>query len=217
MIKIRPHKLFDTIPECKRSFKFFIPIKSNLSTLESTILITLLKMIKPYKIFEFGTYRGETTRLLVENLILDNPDLEGVWTLDLLSTTGVVFQGNDALLANESIGCERAYSKSYAAKFVHQLFCDSIIWDPCMLSNESVDNFQYIFIDGNNHVDYLKKDTQNAFKLLSANTPACIIWHDYGNPQFPELTTYLDELSGSETLYHVEETMLVFFLKNLSL
>lgn len=226
MINIRPHRVFNAIEEqaeCERGFQFFIPIKSSISTLESTILISLLKMTKASRVFEFGTYRGETTRLLVENLILERPDLPpsgGVWTLDLPSTEGVFFQGDDARLASEALTYERAYLKSHAAKFVHQLLCDSMTWEPSALSidNKSVElKFQYIFIDGNHQIDYVKKDTENSFKLLSEDTAACVIWHDYGNHQFPELTMYLDELSESFPLYHVDETMIVFFLKNLSL
>jgi hypothetical protein len=39
-----------------------------------------------------------------------------------------------------------------------------------------------------------------------------VVWHDYGNPQFPELTQYLEELSAQMPIYHIEDTMLAFHL-----
>jgi hypothetical protein len=48
---------------------------------------------------------------------------------------------------------------------------------------------------------------------MLADSPSCIIWHDYGNREFPQLTQYLDDLASDMTLYHVEGTMLVFHLK----
>ena len=71
--------------------------------------------------------------------------------------------------------------------------------------------FQMIFIDGNHKLRYVKSDTEKSFKML-AQEPSCIVWHDYRNPEFPELTSYIDSLADSKKIYHIEDTMLAFHL-----
>ena len=43
---------------------------------------------------------------------------------------------------------------------------------------------------------------------------SCLAWHDYENPSYPDLTRYLKNLSNQLPMYHVEETMICFYLKN---
>lgn len=45
---------------------------------------------------------------------------------------------------------------------------------------------------------------------------SCIAWHDYGNPNYPDNTNYLNNLSEELSIFHVEETMVCFCLKNAS-
>lgn len=70
--------------------------------------------------------------------------------------------------------------------------------------------FDMIFVDANHKVEYARHDTENAFKMVRDG--GCIAWHDYENPQFPEVTQYLHDLSVDEPIYHVEDTMLCFYL-----
>ena len=49
--------------------------------------------------------------------------------------------------------------------------------------------------------------------MLSLDHPACIVWHDYGNPHY-KITDYLEALSHQFELSHVAETSYVFFIKN---
>lgn len=71
--------------------------------------------------------------------------------------------------------------------------------------------FQFIFIDANHELSYVRRDTENSLRML-ANSPSCIVWHDYKNPDFPELTQYLDDLSEELKIYHIGDTMLAFHL-----
>jgi hypothetical protein len=213
MIHIRPYQLLSITDNFDDEIKFFMPPpdgSGGLRTLESMLLIKLLRIVVPKFIFEFGTYRGETTRLLLENLPDSECDVESerIYTLDLPDIDNVVFQGSDKIIAEKALGFSRKYLTSTKSNLVKQIFQDSMKFEPeDFLHNK----FQYIFIDANHEVSYVKKDTENATKML-ADAPSCIIWHDYGNPEFPELTQYLDELSNSMELYHVENTMLVFYL-----
>jgi hypothetical protein len=50
--------------------------------------------------------------------------------------------------------------------------------------------------------------------MLSDNHKGCIAWHDYSNRIYPDLKTYLDELSETRDIFFVEESMVAFYLQN---
>lgn len=212
LVHIRPYQLLG-IPdgyEEQEEIKFFMPPAQgagSLSTLESVVLLKLLRCVQPDYLFEFGTYKGYTTRLLLENLPASAAEGERIYTLDLPELDAVTFQGSDKALAQEALGFVRKYMSCVRKDLVRQLLQDSMTLD----AQAYAQRFQYIFVDANHELSYVRKDTENAFQML-ADSPACIIWHDYGNPQFPELTQYLEELAREVPLYHVENTMLVFHL-----
>ncbi len=70
-----------------------------------------------------------------------------------------------------------------------------------------------MFIDANHTRKYVERDTANGRRMLSNAGQSVLIWHDYDNPQCPDVSAYLDLLSHSMPLYHVEETLLVFHLR----
>ena len=213
MNHIRPYQLLGIADgyEDREEIKFFMPPAQgagSLSTLESVVLLKLLRCVEPDYLFEFGTYKGYTTRLLLENLPASEVTGARIYTLDLPALDDVVFQGADKSLAQEALSFVRKYVGRERADLVKQLLQDSMALDPQPYAGK----FQYIFVDANHELSYVRRDTENAFKML-ADAPACVIWHDYGNPQFPELTHYLDELAREVPLYHVENSMVVFHLK----
>ena len=91
---------------------------------------------------------------------------------------------------------------------VRRLFGDSNIFDFAPYH----DKVNMIYIDGGHDLRTVRSDTQNAFSMLDTGRIGCIAWHDYRNPEYPELTQFLDELSSEHELKHVEETMTVFTL-----
>lgn len=171
------------------------------------MLLKLIQIINPTYIFEFGTYKGLTTRLLLENLPHQETDSERIFTLDLPSLNGIEFQGTDIDVATEALHFERKYLSSTKKHLVKQILQDCLTLDVALYLHK----FQFIFIDGNHELKYVKCDTENSIKML-AKSPGCIVWHDYGNPEFPELTTYIDEMATKMKIYHVEDTMLALHL-----
>jgi len=208
MKHIRPHQVLNIPDHLGDEINYFMPPSFGGSplVLESIMLIKLLKVVDPDQIFEFGTFMGITTRLLLENLSEKQNITKRIHTLDLPSTDGVTFQGDGNQLASKAIKNEKFYNLSNNKNLVNQIFQDSMNFN----CEEYKNKIQYIFIDANHHEDYVKNDTKNAINMIGG-TPACIIWHDYGNPEYPELTSYLDQLSLEMPLYHIEETMLVFY------
>jgi predicted O-methyltransferase YrrM len=209
MHHIRPRFVLSMPDEFAQEIRFFMPMTwtGGLSALESIILLKLMRVTRPSRIFEFGTFEGETTRFLLANLPPADGRSERIYTLDLAETENVVFEGGDDALAKRVLSSQRKYSLFPNAHLVKQLLQDSMHLDPQPYRGM----FQFVFIDANHKLEYVRKDTENAFEMVGGS-PHCVVWHDYGNPDFPELTQYLDDLAKDRELYHVEDTMLVFQL-----
>lgn len=160
----------------------------------------------PRIFFEFGTYKGYTTRLLLENI---NGFGKYVTTLDIGDSSvidSIDFQGDDESLAREAIVFRREYLDSSKAEHVEQLLLDSMMFN----AEGYAGQFDFIFVDANHKLEYVERDTLGALAMLAEG--GCIAWHDYGNPQFPELTHYLDSLCLAYPVYHIEETMICFYM-----
>ncbi|WP_455914724.1 class I SAM-dependent methyltransferase [Pseudomonas syringae] len=211
LMHIRPYRVLSIEDGREEEVKFFMPPADgagSLTAFESVMLLKLVRAIKPDFVFEFGTFDGRTTRLVLEDLP-DNGDSEPrIYTLDLPDTDGIVFQGDDKLLAEKAVLSSRKYNQSPKKAMVRQILQDSMTFDPSPYAGK----FDFIFVDANHEYEYVKRDTENSLKMLGGDS-SCIVWHDYGNPQFPELTRYLEELASSLELYHIEGTMLVFHMR----
>jgi hypothetical protein len=211
MNRIRPRHVLSMPDGLDDEIRFFLPSfidGGGMLVLESVILVKLMRCVRPARVFEFGTYEGETTRFLLANLPPNEISTERVYTLDLANTKNVVLHGGDERLAERSLSVERKYANLSNKHQVKQILQDSMTLDPQLYRGL----FQFIFIDANHDQAYVTKDTENAFQMIGGS-PHCIVWHDYGNPEFPELKQYLDDLAKDLELYHVEETRLVFHLK----
>lgn len=207
---IRPYQVLRVEDGFPDEIKFFMPQaqgQGSTSTIESIMLIKLMRIVNASYLFEFGTYKGLTTRLLLENLPDKNIEGHRLFTLDLPDMDGIQFQGTDIEVAKESINFQRKYLTSSKKHLVNQLLQDCLTLD----ENTYLKKFQFIFIDGNHEVGYAKSDTEKSFRMLS-DAPACIVWHDYRNREFPELTSYIEDLAQTKKIYHIEDTMLAFHL-----
>lgn len=71
-----------------------------------------------------------------------------------------------------------------------------------------------LYIDGGHDKRTVMSDTQNAFKMLSCNRFSCMVWDEYNNPDYPEVTEYLDDVSKGRDIFHIEESMLCFYMNN---
>jgi hypothetical protein len=209
VIRIRPWQVLGIADDFPDEIRFFMPPAQgagSLLSIESLILVKLMRLIRPKKIFEFGTYKGLTTRLLLANL----PDSQGkgdarIYTLDLPNLDEVRFQGSDVDLAREVLDFRRKYLDEDNAYLVKQILQDSMKFDPSPYQGQ----FSLIFIDANHALDYVRRDTENSFTLFSSGL-GCIVWHDYGHREFPELTAYVDQLGEERKIYLIEGTKMAF-------
>ena len=64
-----------------------------------------------------------------------------------------------------------------------------------------------VFVDGGHDLATVKADTDHSFEIAVKSKKSCILWHDYHNADYPDLTAYLDELSAKRRIYHIQDTM----------
>jgi|ERR1700674_1085754 Methyltransferase domain len=213
MIRIRPHWLFNLVetPSYEaRLVKIVLPDKRAPILLDTAVLLSLAKLVQPKTYFEFGTYLG--VQLL--NIIANLPPSAHAYTLDLDETSaGKAEQHeNDRPLTLEHLQSQDilAFRHSSYESQITRLFGDSNIFDFSPYDRR----IDMIFVDGGHDLRTLRSDTENSFRMLNDNHKGCIAWHDYGNPVYPHLKTYLDELSETRDIFFVEGSMVAFYLQN---
>ena len=214
MIKhIRPHKVFLLCNEksfSERVMRLNIPGLWEPHLLKTSLLIALAKFTQPKSFFEFGTAVGVTSLHIAMNL---PPSLK-VYTLDLDKDC---FER--ATLCEKDIAVAKRYFKhrdeilflgTPFEKQITRLYGDSTKFDFSPFEKK----IGMLYIDGGHDKRTVMSDTQNAFKMLSCNRFSCIVWDDYNNPDYPEVTEYLHDVSQSRDIFHIEESTLCFYMNN---
>lgn len=197
---IRPYQIFARCPVNAREAAIKIPERKDLALLETALLIAAMKDVNAHRVFEFGTYLGATTL----NLALNLPDDGEIYTLDLPFGSRIEQHPKDVPLTQEHFAVEKlAFVGSRVERKIHVLKGNSLTVD---LSRFRF-SFDFIFIDGGHDPATVEADTTNALRMLRPG--GCIAWHDYKNPDYPELTAYLESLPQQPVA--VGDTMLAFW------
>ncbi len=223
---IRPKVIFKEIekkfPNSNVNFTVNIPTTQigGLTLLESSILVSFVKLLSPLNIFEFGTYMGATSTLFALNSLKDTK----VVTLDIdpedntlskeSSTKDILVddRANDNYLRTEFVNSGAIYINrcdELTKSKIEQIYQDSRTLN--LEDKNLVNKFDLIFIDGGHDYDTVKNDTQKALKM--SRDDAVIIWHDYRSSIHSDVTTFIDEFSRENRVFYIENTMLVFMLK----
>jgi predicted O-methyltransferase YrrM len=223
--EIRPKILLKTIEDLYDSpidFNMYLPSSDigSLTMLEATMIISFLKIYNPIEIFEFGTFLGFTTALLVKNssvnstvysLDLDNCSNQNNFDFTKLSDKDIL--GND--LINDAFLSNIQFIKG---EFFLKNIIDSEKKKIKLLKSNSLDldvlhlglfkKIDFCFIDGGHNYDIVKSDTEKAFSMCKKNS--LIIWHDYNSKIHGDVTLYLSVLSKKYEIFHIANTMLAF-------
>jgi predicted O-methyltransferase YrrM len=229
--EIRPKIIFEKIENefQDTNINFTVNIPSSkiggLTLLESSILISLLKLLNSTQIFEFGTYMGATSVLLAQNSSVD----ARITTLDIepdemaKQQYGVNKENieNEDYLRNDSVNDNylRGEFANKGAIYINQanddlkqkiiqIYSDSRTLD--LQSNNFVDRFDFIFIDGGHDYETIKNDTEKALQMVKDDS--IVIWHDYRSQIHGDVTRFVDLYSSSNSIIHVQSTMLAFML-----
>jgi len=180
-------------------------------SMETHFLSTLVCAFNPKIIFEIGTYNGFTTLHLAVN---SQPSCR-IFTLDLPPDyqiqPGKQYSYDDLQviqLSQETI-TKRFYKKHPLEHKITELFGDSSTFDFTPYHGK----IDLIFIDGNHSYDFVKRDTENAFKMLSPH--GMIVWHDFDYIIHKEVFQYLQSLSKKHPIYSVPDTRFAIYGKNI--
>ncbi len=209
MHHIRPYRFFSLYeaPLAERIVNVPIPNRpglGGLTLLETFLVLSAVRAIAAKRIFEFGTFLGRTTLALASN----TPEDAQIFTLDLDDQTmkGLHQIPEEAPITAIHLAslANLDFSNSEARKKITTLFGDSTTFDFAVWAN-SID---FVFIDGGHEYATVCSDTENALNLLKPNSPACVMWHDYGNPDCAGLKGYLDKVGEEIEVFHIEGSWL---------
>jgi len=214
MIRIRPHRLFNVVktPSYEaRMVKIVLPDQRTPILLDTAILLALAKLVQPRTYFEFGTYLGVQLINVAANL----PPESRLYTLDLdEDLLGAQQDAKQQRLTDEYLEAKQrkklAFTGSSFEERITPLRGDSNTYDFSRFHGR----MDMLFVDDGHEYPTLQSDTENAFKMLSKDHAGCIAWHDYGNPNYPGLQTYIDGISETRNIFFVEESWTAFFIQN---
>jgi len=172
--------------------------------LETAVLIALLKALQARHVFEIGTLYGLQTLNLAANL----PPGGHVWTLDLddaaFAQARQTEQDREISRRHLAAANELAFAVEPWAEKVTRLRGDSNLFD----FTPYLKQVDLVYIDGGHDRRTVESDTNSALKMLDPERPGAVVWHDYGNPAYPEVQAALDEWANGRNLYAVAETQL---------
>lgn len=158
---------------------------------ERMVLASILKVLKPMQVFEFGTYSGSTTVLIADLL----PAGGTVTTLDL-PEKDIVSAGIDP----EEIGRCFADNSSYDGRI--QTIRDN---SRTMDFSQFTGSMDLVFVDASHQYDDVIRDSHNALEMLSPN--GIVLWDDY-HPTCLPVAEALDDLSRDIPIRRIAQTRL---------
>jgi hypothetical protein len=226
IIPIRPSKLFGLVEEegPERVVQIRIPKRRNpdgpdrsAKLLETMVLLACMKLTKAMRVFEFGTCLGSTA----VNLALNGLPNSEIYTLDLDWNSASTANQTESDRDTTQFGLTNAWEWSrfsiegsdnrgglmplgVLGGRIKPLYGDSTRTN-LRRFDESID---LVWIDGGHDYLTVARDTANALHMVRTDRLSVVAWHDYRNPECPDVTKLLDELP-LERLYWVEDTMVV--------
>jgi len=226
LVQIKPKVVFMKIEASDPapvSMKINVPSSDigSVTLLEASALVSLVKLVKPRKIFEFGTFLGYSTSLLVEN----SADNCTVYSLDLgeshvsdrplaaFARADVHSDGdiNDEYLRGAQGQRGPHYTTALSADDRARLVLlqqDSRKFNPADHGLEgSVD---LVFIDGGHDTETVTIDTANARRMVGDS--GIIVFHDFASGIHSDVTTFVKGLAAQEIVVCIQHTMLAILL-----
>jgi len=180
-------------------------------SMETHFLATLVKEVNPQAIFEIGTYNGFTTL----HLAINSPESCKIFTLDLPPDYNILkakkLSYDDLLvikLSQKTIN-QRFYKKHALEGKITELYGDSATFN----FSDYYGKMDVVFIDGNHSLEYVRSDTENAFKMLSPK--GIIVWHDYDYIIHKDVFLFLNDLAKKYPIYSVPHTRFAIYGKNI--
>lgn len=173
---------------------------------ELLLLATVTRLLQPKRVFEIGTFNGQTTAVFILNAPID----ASVLSLDLPPDTQLSAPAAKAQIPSDV----ELIANRQLASWIHrlglqsryeQLLQDSLQFDPTPYAG----SVELGFIDGAHSLPYVENDTRKMASMMSDR--GLVFWHDYGGQgRFRDLTKYLDHLGRKIPMFRVPRTSLAW-------
>ncbi|HZZ41181.1 MAG TPA: class I SAM-dependent methyltransferase [Acidobacteriaceae bacterium] len=211
---IRPWRLFTALStSADRVAQVPIPPRrayGGLTLLETFLLVSTCRLVDAQCLFEFGTFLGSTTLVLA----LNSAPSARVFTLDLDAETHPTVSQHEADAPLTAIHHNAAHALDFMNTAVERKIT-SLRGDSLRLDfSPYYRQMDWIFIDAGHDLVSVRSDTENAFRMINPDRLSCVLWHDYQNPDYPDLTRYLDDISQERPMFHVGDTMLCLWIND---
>jgi predicted O-methyltransferase YrrM len=193
----------------------------SITLLEAAILVSLLKLMKPRKVFEFGTFLGYSSSLMLNNTgpecevhsIDIGADVEQYQTARSYSDEELHADDkkNDDYLRYTQGDKGTYYLMHLAAadqERLRILHGDSTKLD--IIGNGYAGAFDLVFIDGGHDTATITSDTAKALEMVGDD--GVVVWHDFNSTIHSDVTDFVRHLSAEHVVLHVQSTMLALLL-----
>jgi predicted O-methyltransferase YrrM len=169
--------------------------------LEDLMVICALAPLKaPRRLFEFGTFTGNTTL----NFAMNTPREVEILTLDLSPEERAAMGGErwEKTFGPKTVG-RRFKNTPHASKFT-QLLMDSTR----LRADEYAGSIDFVFIDACHDYELVKNDSEKSMRMLPPG--GVVVWHDYTRG-FPGVCRYLEEAALDRDIRWVDGTSVAVY------
>jgi predicted O-methyltransferase YrrM len=153
-------------------------------------MVLLSSLSKNKTVFEFGTFRGQTTYNLSKTAT-------EVYTFD--------FGNNISGEGYPEYEVGEVYKKNNATNVI-QLVGDSMIYDFSELNNK----FDIIWLDAGHSYEACKKDFETSLQIMKQDTTTIIAIDDY--PAWAGVKQAVEEIAETKHLYYIPEIALIVYI-----
>lgn len=183
----------------------------NVSIEEVAKIALVTRAVQPRTVLEIGTFNGMTTL----QIALNAPKSCKVYTLDLPAGAGPSFAHDelDTIVARQARGRFGtdlgSYFDGYHDREIVQLRGDSCTFDYGVAIGTPLD---LVLVDGGHNYKTVRADTERTLPLLAPG--GVMLWHNYADLAYPDVTQYLGELSRDIPLMQLRNTMIAIYRKS---
>ena len=163
----------------------------------------LVKRQQPLKLFEFGTFTGQTSLVLM----LNASDKSKLWTLDLpqISRESIVGLQWERDIEEAAVGS--SFRNHECSGRIVQLLEDSLTFDVTPYIN----TMDLVYVDACHDYKHVKSDTEKAVQMCKNG--GIVVWHDV-NPGCPDVMRLVGEIGKTETVTVVSDTNVAYMTVN---
>lgn len=193
----------------------------SITLLEGAIMVSMLKLLRPRRVFEFGTFLGYSSSLMLKNT---EPTCE-VHTIDLGDDVEQ-YRGAEAY-SDADLHSDEKKNDDYL-RFTQGTKGATYLADLperyrarlTMLRGDSTKldvagkgyagAFDLVFIDGGHDTATITSDTHKALQMIGGD--GVVVWHDYNSTIHSDVTDFMAGFAEDQLVLHVQSTMFAVLL-----